>query len=57
MPSSDQPAANVDPFIVNEAIHSVALSHDEDCDCTTCRAADGDREAWALIYAEVADRA
>jgi hypothetical protein len=42
------------PFIVMEAIHSVALSHPEDCRCTTCRAAEGDKRALAEIFAAVA---
>lgn len=31
------------------AVASVALSHDESCICTTCRAAAGDGEAFAQI--------
>ena len=44
----------LDAFVFTEAINSVALSHDEGCDCLTCRAAGGDEDASArlreLIY-------
>lgn len=32
----------MNPYIFQEAIASVSLSHDEDCDCLTCRAASVD---------------
>lgn len=37
-------------FVIKEAIHSVAMEHPSDCDCLTCRAADGDEEALVEIY-------
>jgi hypothetical protein len=45
-------------FMAQEACASVALSHDEGCDCTACRAADGDREALVQVMAmiEATDR-
>lgn len=40
-------------FVLTEAIHSVALEHPGDCDCTTCRAAAGDDEALGELLAEL----
>ena len=34
---------------LREAVASVSLSHPENCNCTTCKAADGDEHALALI--------
>lgn len=31
------------------ALASVALSHDENCSCDTCKAAAGDRDAFARV--------
>lgn len=36
-------------LIMREAIASVALSHDEDCNCHICRAAVGDQDAYQWI--------
>lgn len=36
-------------FQMEEAIHSIALSHPEGCGCVTCRAADGDEDARATV--------
>jgi hypothetical protein len=36
-------------LILWEAIHSVALEHPDDCDCTACQAAGGDQEAFGRI--------
>jgi hypothetical protein len=41
----------INPFFVMEAIYSVALSHEEGCKCLTCRAAGGDDEAVATVFA------
>lgn len=41
-------------FVIQEAIHSVSLEHADDCDCTTCRAADGDADALDDIFRQVA---
>ena len=41
---------------VHEAIASVALSHGEGHDCTTCRAARGDKHALALLYLAMIER-
>lgn len=35
------------------AVASVALSHPEDCICTTCRAAHGDARAFAAVIEAV----
>lgn len=43
-------------FAVMEAIKSIALSHEEGCDCLICRAAHGDQAALALVVIEFADR-
>lgn len=37
-------------FMIQEAIHSVAIEHARRCDCTVCRAADGDRQALGEVY-------
>lgn len=34
---------------INEAIAAIALSHGEDCQCTTCLAAHGDPESLEVI--------
>jgi hypothetical protein len=39
-------------LMLREAIASVALSHDEGCECDTCKAATGDKEAWQRIVAQ-----
>ena len=39
--------------MLKEAIHSTAMEHAKDCDCTTCKAADGDQEALAEFYKEL----
>lgn len=38
--------------MMKEAVASVSIEHASDCDCTVCRAADGDRDAMAEIYAD-----
>lgn len=43
----------INGFLVREAVNSVAIEHPEDCDCTTCRAADGDTEAFVTMYREI----
>lgn len=43
-----------DPFMLTEAINSVALSHNEGCDCVACRAASGDQDALIELYAALA---
>jgi hypothetical protein len=35
--------------LATEAVHSVAMEHERDCDCTVCRAADGDIAAFRKI--------
>lgn len=42
----------VNLFVIKEAVNSVAIEHGA-CDCTTCRAAEGDAEALAEVYAAV----
>jgi hypothetical protein len=45
-------------LLVKEAIASVAASHtleDPDCDCTTCRAAEGDERAFLEVLMAVRD--
>jgi hypothetical protein len=34
---------------VQEAVATVANSHDDECDCMSCRAADGDIDALMLV--------
>lgn len=36
-------------LILKEAVHSVAIEHEQGCNCVTCRAAGGDRDAWSDI--------
>lgn len=45
----------MNPFLLHEALNSVALSHDEGCDCTTCRATGGDEAALAEVMAQIAE--
>lgn len=40
-------------FLVKEAIHSVAMEHAGDCDCTICRAASGDEDAFGEVLRSV----
>lgn len=40
-------------FVVKEAVHSVAMEHARDCECLTCRAADGDDGAFGKVLREV----
>ena len=40
-------------FMVKEAVNSVAIEHQNDCDCLTCKAANGDSDALAEIYRQV----
>lgn len=42
-------------FMVKEAVHSVAMEHARDCDCLTCRAANGDDEAFGKVLQEAQD--
>jgi hypothetical protein len=42
-------------LLMREAIASVALSHDDDCDCVICRAATGEADAFAEVMLQVAD--
>lgn len=39
-------------FLVHEAIPSVAMEHPAECNCNTCKAADGDKEARDKIVEE-----
>ena len=39
--------------LMTEAANSVALSHEPDCACVACRAADGDVNAQALVMEEL----
>lgn len=43
-------------FAIVEAINSVALSHEADCKCITCKAAKGDKQALAEILLEVSKK-
>lgn len=43
-------------FLIQEAIHSVAMEHPADCECKVCLAADGDDEALGAIYQDMARR-
>lgn len=36
-------------LFMREAISSVALSHEDECDCDTCKAALGDYEAFGRV--------
>ncbi len=36
-------------MMLKESITSVSLSHDQGCDCDTCKAAQGDEEAFARV--------
>lgn len=38
---------------LREAVASIALSHPDDCGCTTCRAAAGDNAALTAIVANL----
>lgn len=42
-------------LLLKETVASVALSHDADCDCTTCRAAKGDEAAMAEVMLRFAE--
>lgn len=42
---------------LQEAVSSVAMSHRDDCDCRTCRAAYGDGEAFAELCEGMQERA
>jgi hypothetical protein len=44
-------------FALREALASVALSHDQDCGCGTCKAAGGDHEALMRIVIAMDDTA
>jgi hypothetical protein len=52
----------VNPFMLREAIGSVALSHDSGCACDVCSAAAGDEDAFLKValataeFAKTADR-
>ena len=39
-----------------ESIASVSLSHDKDCDCDTCLAAQGDEVAFGRVVAQLEAR-
>ena len=43
-------------LLAREAIASVALSHPGSCRCLTCRAALGDEDAFAEVFAELEDQ-
>lgn len=43
-------------LIIKEAISSVAMEHPNKCNCTVCRAASGDKEAFAEILLADAER-
>jgi hypothetical protein len=40
-------------ILVREAVASVALSHGSHCDCTICRAWDGDPDAIERVFVAV----
>jgi hypothetical protein len=40
---------------IREAVASVSLSHPKSCGCRTCRAAQGDEDAFAQLYVEVSE--
>jgi len=40
----------IELFMLKEAVYSTAMEHPNTCDCTTCRAASGDKDAWNEIY-------
>lgn len=42
-------------FLIQEAIHSVAIEHADDCQCDICKAANGDQDALARVWVAVAD--
>jgi hypothetical protein len=43
----------VRPFVLQEALASVALSHADDCGCDTCKAASGDEEALSRVLGKL----
>lgn len=43
-------------LMAREAIASVALSHPVPCRCLTCRAASGDEDAFAEVFARMEDQ-
>lgn len=43
-------------YVLREACSSVALSHDEACECLACRAASGDAQAFAWLAGTMAER-
>lgn len=40
-------------FIIREALNSVALEHPDDCECDTCLAANGNKDALARVYRDM----
>lgn len=40
-------------FLLKEAIASVAIEHRLECECDTCLAADGDKEAFLRVWLKV----
>lgn len=56
MKNLDPPATLTEISLVLEAIHSVALSHEEGCGCLTCKAADGDTDALVKILIDVREQ-
>lgn len=41
---------------MRDSIASVSLSHDQDCTCTVCRAAQGDESAFAEVMDSMAQK-
>lgn len=48
-------ARMINLFLLMEAIHSTALEHPNACNCLTCRAANGDKQAFDEIIIMVND--
>lgn len=42
-----------DGLLVKEAVGSVAMSHDDGCDCDICLAASGDGQAFGRVLMQV----
>jgi hypothetical protein len=43
-------------FMIREAIASVAIEHHLGCECDTCLAAHGDREAFLRVWLTITSR-
>ena len=48
--------ALMEQFMFRDALASVSLSHKQGCDCDVCKAASGDDDAFARLYAASKER-